>query len=106
MIIDAILQLKRWKNLAENGNTKYGTVEELEQSIQYLKEEEKKQNQKRTYETYLKLNDKWLFVGWSHQMNEDFCIEAKRKGNYIYKTYKWLNGEVEEYRYGSYIEEE
>lgn len=62
-------------------------------------------NNKRVYETFLKLNGKWLFLGWGHQKNEQFCINTKMRGNYIYKTYKWLSGEVEEYRYGNYLEE-
>ena len=29
----------------------------------------------------------------------------KKRGKYTYKTYKWLNGNIDEYRYGDYIEE-
>lgn len=60
----------------------------------------------RKYETYIKLeNGKWLFVGWGFLMNEEFCIETKIRGRYIYKTYKWLSGKVEEYKYSNnYVE--
>ncbi len=37
MIIDAIKLMEKWKKLAESGNEKYGTAQELEQSIQTLK---------------------------------------------------------------------
>ena len=60
----------------------------------------------RKYETYVKLeNGKWIFVGWGSMMNEDFCIETKKRGKYTYKTYRWSTGKIEEYRYGSFIEE-
>ena len=59
----------------------------------------------RRYETYVKLeNGKWHFLGWYSMKNEDFCIETKTRGKYIYKTYRWLTGTIEEYRYGSYVE--
>lgn len=61
----------------------------------------------RKYETYVKLeNGKWIFVGWGSMMNEDFCIETKKRGKYTYKTYRWSTGKIEEYRYGSFIEEQ
>lgn len=61
----------------------------------------------RRYETYVKLeNGKWLFVGWGSMINEEFCIGTKTRGKYIYKTYKWLSGKTEEYKYNShYIEQ-
>lgn len=59
----------------------------------------------RKYETYVKVNGKWVFVGWGSMMTEEFCIETKTRGKYIYKTYKWLSGVTEEYRYNNnYIE--
>lgn len=58
----------------------------------------------RRYESYVKINGKWHFLGWYRMMNEEFCVETKMRGKYIYKTYKWLNGNIEEYRYGSYVE--
>lgn len=52
------------------------------------------------FETYVKMeNGKWHFVGWGNMRNEVFCIETKERGDYIYKTYEWLTGKREEYRY-------
>ena len=52
------------------------------------------------YETYIKLeNGRWHFVGWYSMCDEQFCIETKTRGRYIYKTYKWLTGKIDEYRY-------
>lgn len=56
------------------------------------------------YETFLKINGRYKFQGWYHMMNEDFCIDTKQRGNYTYKTYKWLNGEIETYKYGECCE--
>ena len=58
----------------------------------------------RKYETYVKVDGKWIFVGWGIMLNEEFCIETKKRGKFIYKIYKWSTGVTEEYRYGSYIE--
>lgn len=57
------------------------------------------------YETCIKIDGKYHFTGWYPMMNEEFCVETKTRGRFIYKKYVWLNGNVEEYRYGSYIEE-
>lgn len=52
------------------------------------------------YEVYQKLkNSKWYFIGWGTMMNEENCIETKVRGNYTYKTYKWLNGKIDEFKY-------
>lgn len=52
------------------------------------------------YETYHKAeNGRWHFVGWYSMNNEEFCIETKVRGKYTYKTYKWLDGKIDEYRY-------
>lgn len=57
-------------------------------------------NEEIRYETYIKLdNGKWHFTGWCKMTFEEFCIETKVRGSYMYKTYKWLNGNIEEYRY-------
>ena len=84
-------------------------VEELEYILNELEKEDVVEDMKqpiRTYETYIKLeNGKYYFTGWYPMMNEEFCIETKVRGKYIYKKYKWLTGKVEEYKYGSYVEE-
>ena len=52
------------------------------------------------FETYIKTeNNKWHFVGWGTMLDEAYCIETKVRGDYIYKTYEWLTGKREEYRY-------
>lgn len=53
------------------------------------------------YETFYKNEkNKFVFIGWGEILNEEFCIVTKETKKFIYKTYKWLNGKVEEYRYG------
>ena len=106
MVIHAIKYLQKQKRLIEHGKADWTTVEQLEAAINQLKEQEQEENKTRTYQTYVKQNNKWLFVGWMHQMNEMFCITSDVRGNYIYKTYKWLDGKEEEYRYDiNYLEE-
>lgn len=52
------------------------------------------------FETYVKMeNGKWHFLGWYTMCDEVFCIETKVRGDFIYKTYEWLTGKREEYRY-------
>lgn len=52
------------------------------------------------YETWSK-NDKgkYFFIGWYEMKNEEFVIDTKRRGKYVYKTYKYLNGDIETLRY-------
>lgn len=58
------------------------------------------------YETYVKgENGKFIFVGWNDMNDEKFCINTKLTKKFIYKTYKWLNDKIEEYRYTRQIEE-
>lgn len=57
------------------------------------------------YETFLKINNKWKFMGWYPIMNNNFILDYNKRGKYTYITYEWLDGNVEQYRYGEYIEE-
>ena len=62
------------------------------------------------YENFIKTNTgRYMFIGWYPMLNEDYCIKTKtRKVNnktWVYKTYRYKNGEIEDYKYGSYIEE-
>ena len=59
---------------------------------------------KKLFETYVDIDGKFVFIGWSEMMNEEFCIETKNTKKFIYKTYKWLNGKVEKYRYRISVE--
>lgn len=58
------------------------------------------------FETYAKNErGKFIFVGWGQMLNEEFCIETKKTKRFIYKTYRWLTGKVEVYRYSrDYVE--
>jgi hypothetical protein len=52
------------------------------------------------YETWTKLDSgRYYFIGWYEMKNEEFVIDTKRRGKYVYKTYKWLNGDIETLRY-------
>lgn len=52
------------------------------------------------YETSIKNeNGIFIFIGWGHMLNEEFCINTKETKKFIYKTYKWLDGKIEFYRY-------
>ena len=57
------------------------------------------------YEEYIKLdNGKWLFLKvninvFDNKEQEKFCIKTKEKYGFIYKTYKYLNGRIEEKKY-------
>lgn len=52
------------------------------------------------YETFIKTESgKFHFVGWNEMTREEFVIETKQRGKYLYKTYKWLNGDITIYRY-------
>lgn len=82
-------------------------VEELEYILNQLENEEADNEEKaydfngeQVYETYCKReNGTWQFVGWGKMMNEEFCIETKQARGFIYKTYRWLTGKTEEYKY-------
>ena len=57
------------------------------------------------YETSIKTEKGYYyFLGWYPMMNEEFCIETRKRGTYTYKTYQWLTGKIETYRYGDYVE--
>ena len=63
----------------------------------------------RRYETFFKSKGKFNFMGWYSMMSEDFCISTKQRKDregkvWTYKTYKYLNGTVEEYKYGAYVD--
>lgn len=65
----------------------------------------------RRYENFKKMeNGKWLFLGWYPMQEERFCIDTKTRvtngKTYIYKTYKYLNGDIEVIKYGSYVDVE
>ena len=51
------------------------------------------------YETFTKVDGRFIFMGWYPLLNEEFCIETKYRGRFVYKTYKWLNGNIEVNRY-------
>lgn len=51
------------------------------------------------YETYIRKNNRWAFVGWNTIQDDKFIINKKENKKFIYITYKWLNNEIEEYRY-------
>lgn len=59
-------------------------------------------NQER-YEMYTKIDGRYIFMGWYEMLNEEFCISTKVRvydgRKHIYKTYKWLNGDIEETKY-------
>ena len=74
------------------------------------------------YETYIKLDSKrYHFIGWYPMEDDTNCIDTKTRTvktkdwdngkwvdstkTYIYKTYKYLNGDIKTYKYGTYIEE-
>ena len=60
-------------------------------------------NEEERYQMYTKINGIYVFMGWYPMLNEEFCIVTKvRKYNgrdHVYKTYKWLNGDIEETKY-------
>lgn len=77
----------------------------------------------RHYETYVKLdNGRYYFIGWYPMQDDDKCFDTMTRTiktkewingkwsdttkTYIYKTYKYLNGEIKTYKYGSYIDKE
>lgn len=79
-------------------------------------------NNMRRYETFIKLeNNRYYFLGWYEMRDDTFCINTKTRKTkdkdyidgkwvdtvktWIYKTYKYLNGDIETYKYGSYVEE-
>jgi hypothetical protein len=56
------------------------------------------------YETWTKMDTKigdgrYYFLGWYPIMYEEFVIKTRRRGKYLYKTYKWANGDLETLRY-------
>lgn len=54
---------------------------------------------KEVFETYCKMdNGRWIFVGW-HNMRTDFVFAKRETKKFIYVTYKYLTGNIEEYRY-------
>lgn len=69
----------------------------------------------RKYETYCKKRGNylgnWVFVGWtSMEDDEKFCILTKERTaadgkTWIYKDYKWLDGTIDKYKFGAYVEE-
>lgn len=60
-------------------------------------------NKNEKYEKDLKLsNGKWVFAGWSYITpleQEKFCIEEKIRGKFLYRTFKYLSGNIEVERY-------
>ena len=58
----------------------------------------------RRYEQFNKIDGKYVFMGWYTMMNEDYCIETKTRGRYIYKKYQWKDGSITEVKYGGYVE--
>lgn len=75
------------------------------------------------YETWMKIGNKYCWMGWYPMLNEEFCINTRIKKirtkswvngkwestikEYIYKTYNYksINGDVEMYKYGSFVEQ-
>lgn len=56
-------------------------------------------NEKEIYETSFKMdNGRFIFVGWT-SIDDKFVVERKETTKFIYVTYKYLNGNVEYYRY-------
>lgn len=52
------------------------------------------------YETWAKGdNGKYFFIGWYEMKNEEYVIETKQKGKFLYKTYKYASGDIETLRY-------
>lgn len=52
------------------------------------------------YECEVKVNGKWFFVGWYEIKRETpFEIEYKETKKFIYQKNKYLNGDIEEYRF-------
>ena len=51
------------------------------------------------FETSIKIDNKYIFVGWSNKINEEFAIAKKETSKFIYVTNKYLNGIIEKYRY-------
>jgi len=76
----------------------------------------------RKYETSVKIDGRYYFLGWYPMEDEKFCIDTRTRtikdkdytdGKWIdttktliYKTYKYLNDEIKTYKYGSYVDEE
>lgn len=50
------------------------------------------------YECEIKVNGKWFFVGW-YEIKKDFEVVFKETKKFIYQTKKYLNGDIEEYRF-------
>ena len=51
-------------------------------------------------ETCVKTDGGYTFVGWSNPNSKDeFCMDVKETKKFIYKTYKYLTGNIEVYRY-------
>lgn len=53
-------------------------------------------------EKYLKMeNGRWIFVGWADMCNDfnKFIINEKSARGFIYRTYKWTDGTIEEVKY-------
>ena len=55
------------------------------------------------FQMFTKINGRYIFMGWYKMLNEEFCISTKKRNirgkKYIYKTYKWLNGDIEQVAY-------
>ena len=52
------------------------------------------------YECEIKVDGKWFFVGWCEIKRETpFEIEYKETKKFIYQKNKYLNGDIEEYRF-------
>lgn len=54
------------------------------------------------YETYIKIDNRYYFIGWYPVKDNDFLIKTKtiKKNNktFLYNTYKYLNGDTETYK--------
>jgi len=52
------------------------------------------------YETWVRLDSgRYYFVGWYQMTNEEYVVATEKRGKYLYKTYQWLNGDIEKLRY-------
>ena len=57
-----------------------------------------KENLNNELPKYMKYNNRWIFVGWD-KIDEKFMIAKKETKKFIYITYKYLTGNIEEVRF-------
>ncbi len=55
------------------------------------------------FEMYVKINGRYIFMGWYPIKDEDRCIDTRKKvingHTHLYKTYQWNDSSIEEVKF-------